>query len=281
MTVHVVVPVFNRLQFTQAHVRCLRQQKFSDSLHILIVDDGSTDGTSEWLEAQDDIEVLEGDGTLFWGGAVDLALQHLFAKSKHDDWVLLINNDTTVADDFVQLMLNAAQAHAPAVVGCVIRDETDHERLLSIGVCIDAWRLRTMDLLDKKNPIDTSIPLVDVDALSGRGVLFPVAALVSAGGMRPYALPHYLADYEVSMRARKAGWRLIVLQSAAAYSPNDFGSTRRAQSWRSKLFSVSSPLYLPAFLMFWWGASSWMQRLTLPLRMALFVLFPRLRKSKL
>jgi GT2 family glycosyltransferase len=258
----------------------MRKQTLNQPLRLLIVDDGSTDGTAEWLAAQGDIEVLVGDGSLFWGGAVDLALRHLQAKAASEDWLLLINNDTSVADDFVQCLLDAAQAHAPAAVGSVIRDEADHGRLLSIGARVDAWRLLTHDLLDQAGPQPVSDKLVEVDALSGRGVLYPVAGLNAAGGMRPHALPHYLADYEVSLRVRKSGWRLLVLSAVAVYSNDDYGSTRRALSWRDKFFSVRSPLYLPALLVFWWEASSWLQRLTLPLRLLLFIIFPRLRIPK-
>lgn len=278
MTVYVVLPVFNRLALTHSLVACLRSQVLNQELRLLIVDDGSTDGTAEWLSAQSDIEVLHGDGSLFWGGAVNLAVHHLQTKSTTDDWVLLMNNDTTVADDFVQCLLDTAQAHMPAAVGSVIRDESNHANLLSIGARVDAWRLLTRDLLDKAGPQLALHTTVEVDALSGRGVLFPMAGLIAAGGMRPRTLPHYLADYEVSLRMQKCGWRLLVSTAAAVYSNNDFGNMGRPLSWRDKLFSVRSPSYLPALLVFWWEASNWLQRLTLPLRLPLLILFPRLRK---
>ena len=276
MTIHVVVPVFNRLALTQALIACLRRQALNHTLRILIVNDGSSDGSRDWLAAQSDIDVLLGDGSLFWGGAMDLALRHLQAKAALEDWVLLMNNDTIVADDFVQRLLDAALTHAPAVVGSVIRDEVDHSHLLSIGPNVDAWRFLTRDILGT-NRSKATASVVEVDALSGRGVLFPMAALIAAGGMRPHFLPHYLADYEVSVRVRKCGWRLLVLPTIAVYSDNDYGSTLRPLSWRDKFFSVRSPLYLPAFLVFWWEASNWLQRLTLPLRLLLFILFRRLR----
>lgn len=277
MTIHVVVPVFNRLKLTRALVNCLRRQALSHPLRILIVDDGSTDGTTEWLTAQSDINTLSGDGSLFWGGAVNLALRHLRANAAPEDWVLLMNNDTTVANDFVQRLLDAALAHAPAAVGSVIRDEANHAHLISIGAKVDAWRLLTRDILDTDKSKATEA-MIEVDALSGRGALFPMAGLLAAGGMRPSLLPHYLADYEVSLRVRKAGWRLLVLPAAAVFSSDDFGNMQRPLSLRKKLFSVRSPFYVPANLVFWWEASNWVQRLTLPLRITSFILFPQLRK---
>jgi GT2 family glycosyltransferase len=277
MTIHAVIPVFNRLELTKSLVDCLRRQKLNHPLHMVVVDDGSTDGTAEWLATQRDIEVLNGDGSLFWGGAVDLALRHLRDTAADDDWMLLMNNDTMVANDFVQRLLETALTHTPAAVGSVVRDVTDHERLLSIGVSVDSWRLLTRDLIDL-DAAKTSDAFVEVDALSGRGVLFPIQGLIAAGGMRPGALPHYLADYEVSVRVRKSGWRLLVIFDAAVYSSDDFGSKSRAMFWYDKLFSKRSPLCLRALLVFWWEASNWLQRLTLPLRLPLFILFPSLRK---
>jgi N-acetylglucosaminyl-diphospho-decaprenol L-rhamnosyltransferase len=280
MTVHVVVPVFNRLPLTQSLVACIRRQKLNQALQMWVVDDGSTDGTAEWLSEQEEIAVLKGDGSLFWGGAIDLALRELQIKAAQDDWVLLINNDTTVTEDFIQRLLDAALLHAPAVVGSVVRDEINHTRLLSVGARIDAWRFLTSDLLDQSRLQPISNSVLDVDVLSGRGVLFPLVSLSVAGGMRPHVLPHYLADYELSMRVRKSGWRLLVLSDASVYSSDEFGSTRREQSFHNKFFSIKSPLYLPALIVFWWGASNWLQRLTFPLRLTLFVFFPRLRKPQ-
>jgi len=280
MTVHVIVPVFNRLPLTQSLVACMRGQKLNQALQIWIVDDGSTDGTADWLSTQTDIAVLTGDGSLFWGGAIDLALHELKAKAEPEDWILLINNDTTVAEDFIQRLLDAALLHAPAVVGSVVRDESNTKRLLSIGARVDAWRLLTRDLLDEYELQSVSDPVLEVDVLSGRGVLFPLVSLSVSGGMRPRLLPHYFADYEMSIRVRKSGWQLLVLLDASVYSRDEYGSAQRAVSFRDKFFSIKSPLYLPAFMVFWWEASNWLQRITLPLRLMLFAVFPRLRKFK-
>lgn len=280
MTVHVVVPVFNRLTLTQTLIDCLRRQVVDQPIKVIVVDDGSTDGTSIWLSQQPDIETLNGTGNLFWGGAVDLAVRHIQKQGDSDDWVLLMNNDTTVASDFVQQMIDAALAHAPAAVGCVIRDITIGARLLSIGARLDPWRLLVRDIIDVRDETASSGVTISVDALSGRGTLFPLPALRTVGGLRPRLLPHYLADYELSVRVRKSGWSLFVVKTASVYSRDDYGSAYRASGWRERLLSTRSPTYLPALLVFWWEASNWIQRTTLPLRLPFLLLFPRLRKRQ-
>lgn len=276
MTIFAVMPVFNRLALTRRMLECLRAQQVSDTLEIIVVDDGSTDGTGEFLQLQDDVTVVNGDGNLWWGGAVQVALDEIFNRASGTDWVALVNDDTEIAPDFMQALVQAATDNPKSAVGSILRDLAVPHKLLSIGPVIDGWRLLTNDRLAEL-PADITAP-VAVGALSGRGVLYPVAALRAAGGMRCRRLPHYLADYEVSLRVRRAGWNLLVAPAAAVYSHNDFGNMRPVKTLSERFFSVRSPFYLPALVSFWWLASSWPQRLTLPVRAMLFLLFPRLRK---
>ena len=53
MTINIIIPVFNRIKETK--IISNLYSKTSEKIKILIVDDGSTDGTSNWLSAQNDI----------------------------------------------------------------------------------------------------------------------------------------------------------------------------------------------------------------------------------
>jgi len=279
MTVHVIVPVFNRLALTQAMMSCLRAQETDEPLNVIVVDDGSTDGTGEWLAEQQDIQVLKGNGQLFWGGAVNLALKQILEENPSTDWLLLMNNDTLVDPRFVQTLLSTAQAHRPAAIGSVIRDQRDPSRVLSAGTRINASQITVNDALLDSPPPWPNDAVIEVDALSGRGTLFPLAEVRAAGGMRPRLLPHYFADYELSFRVRRAGCRLLVATGAAVLSEDDYGSQRRFSSILDRFLSIRSPYFAPALVTFWWEASNWTQRLMLPLRLPLFMLWPRLRKA--
>lgn len=266
MTVHVLIPVFNRLSMTRTVLEQLRQQSLDEPLTVTVVDDGSTDGTGEYLTTQADVKVLSGNGHLWWGGAIDLGLRQIVRVAAAEDWVLFVNNDTEIRPDFIRQLLTVARSHAPAAVGSVVRDIMPPHQLLSVGPCIDAKRFTVKDM-GEDALADSVKEAVAVDALSGRGVLFPVAALRTAGGMRPRWLPQYLGDYELSLRVREGGWRLLVARDAVVYSHRDFGSSFRARSLRDRLFSVRSPTYLPAQMAFWWRANDPVGRLSLPLRL--------------
>ena len=263
MTVHVLVPVFNRLEFTKRVLNCLRIQRVDEPLRLIVIDDGSTDGSADFLGAQLDITVLKGDGSLWWGGAIELGLQRVLLDCQLSDWVLLVNNDTQFDVNFVQRLLDTARAYAPAAVGSVICDVSAPDQLLSIGAVLDTWRLKVRDKLDQTRLRDTTKGPHSVDALSGRGTLYPIAAFRSAGTMKTAWLPHYLADYELAFRVRNAGYKLLVSEATAVLSENEYGNSYQPAGLRDKFFAVRSPYYLPAVLAFWWRASSLVERFTL------------------
>jgi N-acetylglucosaminyl-diphospho-decaprenol L-rhamnosyltransferase len=171
MTVHVLMPVFNRLAMTKRTLNYLRAQKTYDSLNLIVIDDGSSDGTAEFLNSQRDICVLRGDGSLWWGGAIEIGLQHVLKFGHKSDWVLFINNDTQFDFHFIQKLIDVACVHAPAAVGSVVREETSPNKLLSIGVIFDTWRLQVRDKLAVSRLGGVSSSLHSVDALSGRGTI--------------------------------------------------------------------------------------------------------------
>lgn len=269
MTVHVLIPVFNRIAMTRIMVEQLRQQDMDETLAITVIDDGSTDGTAEYLAQQKDLLALTGDGNLWWGGAIDLGLRHVLAEASDEDWVLFVNNDTEIRTDFIQRLLDAARRHAPAAVGSVVRDIEAPHQIFSIGPRINTWRFLVRDVEATEIGQDGTVL---VDALSGRGVIYPVVALRAAGGMQPRWLPQYLADYEVSLRVAANGFCLLVASDAAVYSSDNFGSAYRPLSLRDRYFSIRSPTYLPAQLVFWWRASGLLGKISLPFRLVVHFL---------
>jgi glycosyltransferase involved in cell wall biosynthesis len=56
--ISVIIPTFNRLDLLKETVESVRNQTFND-FEIVVVNDGSTDGTGEWLRAQKDVCALE------------------------------------------------------------------------------------------------------------------------------------------------------------------------------------------------------------------------------
>lgn len=85
--ISVIVPTFNRLELLKETLQSVRGQTCKD-FEIIVVNDGSSDGTQAWLEAQADIRALQqtnsGIATSRNKGA-SIARGEWFAFLDHDD----------------------------------------------------------------------------------------------------------------------------------------------------------------------------------------------------
>lgn len=204
--VHCVVPVHNRLDMTRLFVEQMRQQDYP-ALRVVIVDDGSVDGTGEFLAALRDprVTVIRGSGSMWWGGAINLGMREVFAGADNRDYLLMLNDDVRVGPHYVSHLVEASRAHGGAVVGSAQRFETSGEAF-GAAYRIDYWRMRYVAI----SPRDT---VTAVDALPGRGVLIPMS-LARAAGLIHRGLPHHLGDLEYTARVKERGGVLIVSPAA-------------------------------------------------------------------
>lgn len=117
MTLHVILPVHNRMQVTARFVEALARQTHTDYC-LVLVDDGCTDETVAMVRRGVPVQrltVLEGDGQLWWAGALQRAYEHLGSQPADDqDTVLIINDDVTFEADFLSRGLAVLAAHPHA-----------------------------------------------------------------------------------------------------------------------------------------------------------------------
>ena len=242
MNVFVIIPVYNRLTHTQNLLACLRDQ-VGVKMQLVIVDDGSNDGTKEFLAAQKDIITITGTGNLWWAGAVDLALRVIHPLLKKNDFFVLMNNDTKVDNNFLRELTEASNNHHRAAVGSIVRDVKNFNQLIDIGPKSNLWNMAIWDIaselsLKEKQNLKK---IYKVDFLPGRGTIYPGEVLDHVGYLRPHLLPHYHADYEFSNRVSKSGFDILVATSAVTYSMELFGNQRKSVSLLGRMFGKGSP----------------------------------------
>ena len=285
MKVFVLIPIFNRLNHTERVVASLRVQRNAAELCIVVVNDGSTDGTAAWLEQQKDVVEIRGDGNLWWGGAIQKGLEYSASRCQPGDYVLFINNDTWFAEDYVETLIKVSREAGGAAVGSVIHEDDRDPPLVSVGPRININRIAVWDLFSELSPAEIRQPAATykVDSLSGRGTLYPCELFKLHGQMRLFCLPHYLADYEVAMRFGRAGVPLLVSTHAAVHSPPVYGNDVSRMGLWDRMFSPRSASNVIRRLAFYMLVGSPLQRLTAPLRMFAFAswrAFLRLKSSK-
>ena len=261
--VYVLIPVFNRVELTKRILQSLQGQK-SVNLKIIVIDDGSTDGTSEVLKNFQEVEVLKGNGDLWWAGAINLGLQHIQKSIRKDDFFLFINNDVEVDENFVSSLILASDEFGGAAVGSAIKDKVSGE-ITSIGAVANLKNFKIYDLLSdqKIKGMRAFENFYPVRFLSGRGAIYPASCLIKGRvSMKPFLLPHYHADYEFSEQVTRLGIPLIVSTKTNLYSTDGYGNEKKFDSILMKYFSKQS-IYNPIYrLNFYFLVGTWWERIS-------------------
>lgn len=250
--VAVLVPCHDRKETTLACLAALAGQRLPPgvALEVLLVDDGSRDGTGEAVrESFPAVRVLEGDGTLYWAGALRLAFTT--AIDEGFDHCLWLNDDTALSPDAVARLLETLAALERAgngdVIVCGATRDPDTGRLTYGGV---RRRSRLRPLVFRLVPeADAPVPC---DTTNGNCVLVPNRVAARLGGLSA-EFTHTMADYDFGLRALGHGVRCWV-------APGTVGTCRRrtiAGTWmdpavplRRRLGMYLSPKGLPPAE--WW-----------------------------
>jgi len=186
---------------------------------MLIVDDGSTDGTGAWLKEHHPwVTVLEGDGNLWWSGGVNMGARHALEEMKAD-YLLLWNNDVIPSDDYFRQMDRlVGEIPADVVAGSKIFQSGGQGILWSCGGVFNprsgVFHMKGREMPDSE---EFSMPM-EVDWLPGMGTLIPSGVIGKIGYWDAVHFPQYHGDSDFTYRAKKAGFRVITYPKLVLYN---------------------------------------------------------------
>lgn len=201
----VIVPVHNRRDITLDCLHRLARDGVFDWAHVIVVDDGSIDGTRKAVHAAfPQVKIIEGDGDLWWTGAMVMGMQA--ALDRGAEYLLWLNDDCAPAEGALRLLRCVAQDRRAMVGGTCLLPGSEQ-------VIYGGLRRRGFgfDLVPYRPGATEAC-----DAVSGNLVCMP-AALVRDIGMPDAArLPHAIGDIDFGLRAGRAGWPVLVAHDATA-----------------------------------------------------------------
>ncbi|MEQ9000324.1 MAG: glycosyltransferase family 2 protein [Coleofasciculus sp. B1-GNL1-01] len=194
-------------------------------LDVYLVDDGSTDGTTEAVrQTYPQVKILPGDGNLYWNRGMHKA----FAEAlKHDyDYYLWLNDDTVLYPEAIASLLTtshhlAAQGEDKAiVVGSMAHPETG--KLTYGGLARNSWwhpfKYKLVEPGKDPQPVDT---------MNGNCVLIPRSVVQAVGNLNP-AFTHSIGDIDYGLRAQQQGCTVWV---APGYTGKCQTNPPQAHAW--------------------------------------------------
>ena len=224
--ISIVIPVFNRKDYTRECLLSLRQQT-DQRFKVVIVDDGSTDGTDEMLREEfPEVEVLKGSGSLFWTAGVNMGIRH--ALKQGAELIMTMNNDVIVDECLIEKMYYWHEQKPAALLGALELDANTQQPIFG-GERLN-WLLNTIDEVLPTLSKDDQKGLHAVTHLPGRGLLIPRVVFEKIGLFDQDRFPHYIADYDYTHTARRAGFELYVNYDAKLLTYPEESGERQIRS---------------------------------------------------
>lgn len=242
--IEAVTPVHNRRDITLECLRSLLAVDLSGiDLSITIVDDGSTDGTSEAVAAEfPEVNLIRGDGNLWYTGGMNAGMKA--ALEREPDYILGFNNDSTFDKNFLTSMIGVATSVPRSVVGAVLINWEDKHSIFQVSPEWNFWRGGVRHWHHQALDTIPNEPW-EVPIIVGNCLLIPADAVREAGFMNEKLLPQF-GDAGFTPSMRRLGWRLLIDPNAHVYcKPNDipvrFGSLSAKDKFKALFTDKFSP----------------------------------------
>ena len=204
MFISIVIPTYNRKPILEKCLYALEKQRFTDSkvntYEIVLVDDGSTDGTLEWLNKNtNDFPHVHCFVQNHLGPA---SARNLGIEKAKGDIIIFIDSDLVVTKSFLQ-------SHADALVKG--EEKLGNDRLFTYGSVINTCNFN--------NPTAEAYKVTDFSAaFFATGNVAIARKWLEKAGLFDISFKQYgWEDLELGVRLKKLGLKLIKCPEAVGY----------------------------------------------------------------
>ena len=208
--VTVIVPNFDGLHLMKANIPPLLAalRSYEPGGEIVVVDDGSSDGSPEWLRAQEGpIRSLFHRSNRGFAAACTTGI-----RAAENDFVILLNTDVEATAGFIAPLARALEPEDVFAAGCLAL-KNDGVRVCE-NVKIPYFRmeklrfhkLRDITLEEFRRRLPDPIPSLFA---SGGFMALKAGLFERLGGFDPLFEPFYFEDVDLCYRAWKRGYRVI------------------------------------------------------------------------
>lgn len=206
----VVIPTWNGLRYLPDCLSALRAE-LAPSDRVIVVDNGSRDGTSAWLaEHAPDVEVIRLEVNRGFAGGTNAGI-----RAAKTPLVLLCNDDAFVeAGSIAALRQTLLADPALGIVGGVLTFAHRPDLVASAGITVssdglalDLWALRPVSDLPSQ-----PLPIFGASA----GFALVRRSMLDQIGLFEESFFSYLEDVDLAWRIRLAGWEAQLVPQARA-----------------------------------------------------------------
>src|SRR5690349_11091422 len=139
ISVAIVAPVHNRREITLQCLRSLSRIRADQlDVRVVIVDDGSTDGTSEAITSEfPEVEIINANGDLWFTEGTNVGVRR--ALETDPKYVVMMNDDQVFDDRFLEYLVETAEANPRSVVGPLLLLWNEPHKIFQVAPVWNTW----------------------------------------------------------------------------------------------------------------------------------------------
>ena len=235
--VSVIIPNYNGIAYLEGVLASLEQQTM-DNFEVIVVDNGSTDGSSAFIAANFSwVRIIELSDNFGFSKAVNVGIE-----ASRTPYVLLLNNDTEVEKNFVEEMLAAIRRHKNAF-SCQAKMIQYHDRdklddagnyYCSLGWGFARGKGKDISAYDKEEKIFAACA----------GAAIYRKKLMNKTGLFDEEHFAYMEDVDIGYRARIYGYenwyapRAVVYHVGSGTSGSRYNQFKIRYSSRNNIYMI-------------------------------------------
>ena len=201
--VSVIVPVYNQVRFTAACLNSILKELSTIPCEVIVVDDGCTDGTAEYLSSCSGITVVTHKKNQGFVRSVNDGAAVARGRFLH-----FLNNDTLVTPGWMVALLRTFDSRDN--VGAAGSQLRAPDGMISEAGAL-VWRDgNAANFARGRSAIDPSVCFPrEVDYCSGASLMVRADLFTEVGGFSEEFTPAYYEDVDLCFRLRAAGYRVM------------------------------------------------------------------------
>lgn len=214
----IVIPTFNRKNSICRLLESIHHQILGNiKLSMIVVDDGSTDGTKDTIQKDfPDVHIIKGNSNWWWTKSVNEGCK--WAIKNNNDTILLLNDDIELQKNYLQNLIHVSEKEPHAIIGSLNISKGENRIYFSGIKKYQWWNGKPQKYHNFLVPYKSQMSgLHKSVVLPGRGLLIPASVFQKIGFFDEKYLPQYKADYDFVLRANEKKIKTLISWDSIIY----------------------------------------------------------------